>query len=208
MAASTVFPQALRDLIGHFKRLPGIGQRTAERLALALLDWSERDLQQLGDELAKLHERVMPCTICGNFADGDRCVICRAANREPSQICVVEHPGQVAVIETSGCYRGHYHVLGGRLQPLEGKGPEDLRVAALWERIRAGSVQELILALSSDVEGEATASYLAAEFGTAVQRISRIAAGVPVGADLSYADAMTVAVAMAERRPLPGDNNR
>jgi recombination protein RecR len=141
------------------------------------------------------------CTICGNLADTDTCRICRSPGRDRTQICVVEVATQIPVFE-SGSYRGLYHVLGGRLQPLEGIGPDELRVEELRERLAGGDAQELILATSPDVEGEATAHFLAAEFADAGVRITRLAAGVPVGADLSYADAATMARALAGRRTL------
>jgi recombination protein RecR len=189
-------------LIRHFRRLPGIGRRTAERLALALLDWRDEELRLFGDEIAALRERIVDCQTCGNLSDGPSCAICRAANRDTEKVCVVELAAQIPMIESSGSYRGLYHVLGGRIVPLEGKGPEDLRIDELHKRVEGGAVQELILATSPDVEGEATASFLAAEFEKYAIRITRIASGVPVGADLSYADAATLAMAIHARRPL------
>jgi recombination protein RecR len=202
MSDGDAYPEALRRLVAYFKRLPGIGGRTASRLALALLDWPDELLQAFGQELASLRENVKWCTTCGNLADTDTCRICRSADRDRTQICVVEVATQIPVFESSGSYRGLYHVLGGRLQPLEGVGPDDLRVQELRDRLTGGEVEELILATSPDVEGEATAHYLAAEFAVAGVRITRIAAGVPVGADLSYADAATMARALAGRRAL------
>jgi recombination protein RecR len=202
MADGDAYPEALRRLVAYLKRLPGIGGRTASRLALALLDWPEELLASFGKELASLRENVKWCHICGNLADGDTCRICLSANRDRTQICVVEVATQIPVFESSGGYRGLYHVLGGRLMPLEGMGPEDLRVEELRARLADGEVRELILATSPDVEGEATAHFLAAEFAGCDVSITRIAAGVPVGADLSYADAATMARALSGRRAL------
>ena len=202
MNANDAYPQALRRLVAYLKRLPGVGARTASRLALSLLDWPEELLQAFGGELAAIRQNVKWCHICGNLADDDVCRICRSADRDRSQICVVEVATQVPVIESAGCYRGLYHVLGGRLVPLDGIGPEDLRIEELRTRLAEGETQELILATSPDVEGEATAHFLAAEFAGAGVRITRIAAGVPVGADLSYADAATMARALGGRQSL------
>lgn len=183
------------------QRLPGIGARTAERLALSLLDWPVEHLERFGAELATLRSRVVMCSQCGNLAEGDLCAICRDRRRDTQVICVVEQANQIPVIERSGGFHGLYHVLGGRLMPLEGRGPEQLRLQELKGRLETGEVRELILATSSDVEGEATAAYINEEFAEAGVDISRIAAGVPVGADLSYADAATVAMALSSRRP-------
>jgi recombination protein RecR len=154
--------------------------------------------------LAALPERLHPCEVCGNLASGPRCSICLDPHRQTDLICVVEGAAQIPVIERSGCFRGLYHVLGGRIEPLAGKGPGDIRVAELRRRVEAGGVRELILATSSDVEGEATAAYLAGEFESPDLQVTRIAAGVPVGADLGYADAATIAVALRSRRRLEG----
>ncbi len=202
MPDNPLYPPALQELIGQLKRLPGIGTRTAERLALALLDWPDEVLKHFGRQLAELKQRIQLCRICGNLTEADECAICRNASRDHALICVVEQASQIAVLERSGCFAGVYHVLGGRIVPLEGKGPGDIRLRELKERVAAGHVQELILATSSDVEGEATAAYIAREFEGQGLTISRIAAGVPVGADLSFADAATLAMALNARRPM------
>jgi recombination protein RecR len=209
MGTNSAYPVALQALTSSLRRLPGIGARTAERLALALLSWPEEQLREFAAQLASLRERVRFCRVCGNLADADLCRICTDPSRQASVICVVEQPTQIATIERTGCYRGLYHVLGGRIVPLDGKGPEDLRLAELRQRLDAGGVQELIVATSLDVEGEATATYLAWEFSPCGVRITRIAAGVPVGADLSFADAATMAMALNGRRPLsPGRSEK
>lgn len=200
MSAGDAYPEALQRLVAYFKRLPGVGARTASRLALALLDWPDELLAGFGRELAALKANVRRCRVCGNLADGELCRICASPSRDRSLVCVVEVATQIPVFEASACYRGLYHVLGGRLLPLEGVGPENLRIAELRERLGTGEVGELILATSPDVEGEATAHFLAAEFADTGVRITRIAAGVPVGADLSYADAATLARALGGRR--------
>lgn len=199
-SSTTGYPKALEALIGALRRLPGIGARTAERLALALLEWPDERLLALGDTVLHLRERIHFCTVCGNLADSDTCRICSDHLRTRSLVCVVEQPAQIPVIERAGCFRGLYHVLGGRISPLEGRGPEDLRVQELRDRLRDGEIRELILATSPDVEGEATASYLAEELRRRNLRITRIAAGVPVGADLTFADSATIATALNARR--------
>jgi len=200
MTTRSNYPQALEELIEALRRLPGIGARTAERLALALIAWPAEELQALGTLLGTLRTRLHACEICGNLADEARCRICNDPQRQTDVICVVEEASQIPVIERARCYHGLYHVLGGRLEPLADTGPGDLRITELRRRIEAGGVRELILATSSDVEGEATAAYLAGEFRNPALSITRIAAGVPVGADLGFADSATIAVAMNARQ--------
>ena len=204
MAMNQMYPKALADVIDTLSHLPGIGRHTAQRLALALLEWSPEELRRFGEQLTVLPTEIVFCEVCGNFSDQETCRICQALDRDHGVICVVEHASQIAVIEACRGHRGMYHVLGGRLVPLEGKGPEDLRLDELSERLADGTVHEIILATSSDVEGEATAHYIAAEFARPGLTISRIAAGVPVGADLSYADSATMAMAIGGRRPFGG----
>ena len=199
-----IYPKALVEITDTLCRLPGIGRRTAQRLALSLLEWSPEELRRFGEQLSVLLTKVVFCEVCGNLSDHSTCWICEAPERDRTAVCVVEHASQIAVIEACRSYNGVYHVLGGRLVPLEGKGPEDLRLEELSARLAGGTVHELILATSPYVEGEATAHYIASEFARPGLTISRIAAGVPVGADLSYADSATMAMAMGGRRPLEG----
>ncbi|MFO7821414.1 MAG: recombination mediator RecR [Lentisphaeria bacterium] len=196
------YPQAIEVVIEQFSRLPGIGRRTAERLTLAVLKWPEDVAQEFAGQISRLKANIHACSNCGNFAEDDLCVICRDLNRNPKQICIVEDATQIPVIEKAGCFEGVYHVLGGRLVPLEGVGPEDLNIYSLHKRIREENVEELIIATSSNVEGEATAAYLVEEFNTPAIKITRIASGIPVGADLSYADSATVAIALNRRSKL------
>ena len=202
MTFDSAYPKPLEALINIFRRLPGIGQRNAERLALALLQWPEEELQRFGRGIATLKERICFCEICGNLADSKVCHICSSSSRNHSEICVVEQASQILTIEKSASYHGLYHVLGGRIVPLQGKGPDDLRINELRQRVQGDEVRELILATSPDVEGEATANFIAAEFEALPIRITRIAAGVPVGSDLSFADAATMAMALRGRRSL------
>ncbi len=195
------YPATLQRVIGLLQALPGVGARTAERMALSLLDWPSEDLHQLGETVAELKETVSYCAECGHFAENDLCGICADASRDSSKICVVEGPAQIPVIERSGVYAGLYHVLGGRLVPVENRGPESLRLQELTDRINRRQVREVIMAISPDVEGEATIAYVADELGKYDVKVTRLAAGIPVGAELSYADAATISMAIHSRQP-------
>ena len=195
------YPEPVLALVALLKRLPGIGARTAERLTLALLDWDEATLRDLGERLTTLKASIHPCRQCGNLAVDELCGLCQNPRRDRQVVCVVEQARQIPVIEKCGRFHGLYHVLGGRLAPLDGVEAEDLRIESLFRRLAEQPVREVILATSPDVEGEATASYLAAELRQrGPWRLSRIALGVPVGADLSFADAATMAMALDSRR--------
>ncbi len=203
MKPDSSYPLELQRLAHWFGKLPGIGHRSAERLALALMDWQEADVATFGAELAALRQRVGACPECGNYAPcGELCGICSNAGRDETLLCVVEKVPQIAVIEKSGCFHGKYHVLGGKIAPLSGIGPQDLRIAELHRRVQKGQVREILLALSADVEGEATAQYLAQDFAKENITVTRIAAGIPVGADLAYTDSATLAAAINSRRRL------
>ncbi|MBQ4479624.1 MAG: recombination protein RecR [Victivallales bacterium] len=195
------FPPALEHLIAHLGRLPGVGRRTAQRLAFSMLGWKDADLSSLADDLAHLHERVKNCPKCGNYTEGGECVICASPRRDHRQVCVVEQASQIAVFEQTG-YNGLYHVLGGRLSPLSGVGPEALRIRELRERLAGDEVTELILATSPDVEGEATANYLAELCRNENLAITRIASGIPAGADVGYADPATLSRALGGRQKM------
>ncbi|MBR0458639.1 MAG: recombination protein RecR [Victivallales bacterium] len=200
---SSKYPEALDAAIGFFAHLPGIGKRTAERLGLALMSWKPDDVAAFAETLAELRQKVVSCPVCGNFAPaGQPCSICSSPARRHDIICVVEHVTQILTIEKSASFDGLYHVLGGKLSPLNGIGPEDLNIAKLEQRLQEHSVSELVIATTPDVEGEATAHYLAGLFQPRGILVSRIAAGVPVGADLSYADAATLASAISHRRKM------
>lgn len=197
------YPEAIEELADALGRLPGIGKRTAERLALALLEWPAENVQQLGRQLQELPDRIRHCDACGNLAEEALCRICRDPRRDSHTLCVVETARAVPVIEKTGRFRGLYHVLGGKLAPLDGVSADDLNLKGLYQRIGDLGVQEVILATGPDVEGEATAAYIQDELrGKFAVRLTRIARGLPVGADLSYADAATMALALESRREL------
>lgn len=193
---------AIEDLIGEFGRLPGIGRKTAQRLAYHLLKTSRADARRLARAIERAADEVELCSACGNLSDLNPCEFCTNPRRDPSQICVVEEAPDIGAIEASGHYSGLYHVLGGRLSPLDGVGPEDLNVRSLLERLRNG-VEEVIIATNPSVEGEATATYLH-RLVTSVGgiRITRLARGLPVGGDLEYADGVTIAEAFSGRREM------
>ncbi|MCI0329767.1 MAG: recombination mediator RecR [candidate division Zixibacteria bacterium] len=186
-------------LIEEFSRLPGIGKKTAARLAFHLLKADAERVQFLAEALLDLKGKIRACSVCFNFSHTDPCPICSDAKRDTSIICVVEEPADLAVIERSGEYRGRYHVLGGVLAPLDGVGPGELRVKELLARAKEG-IKEVILATNPSTEGEATATYLARELKALNVRVTRIARGVPVGGDLEFVDQGTLLRAFADRQ--------
>ena len=193
-------PGALQNLIDQFKRLPGVGAKSAQRLAFHVLKTPREDAERLCEAIREVKDRVTYCSNCNNFTDLDLCVYCADPARDHRVVCVVEEPQNVNVIEKTGGFRGVYHVLLGALSPLQGVGPDDLKIKGLLTRIDAESIEEIILATSPTVEGEATAIYLARLLKPLGVRVTRIAMGVPVGSDLEYADEITMHKAMEGRR--------
>ncbi len=193
---------AIDDLATELARLPGIGRKTALRLTYHLLKQSSDQTRRLADALVVLGERVHPCERCHNLTEQELCDICRDARRDPSLICAVEEASDIGAIERAGEFRGTYHVLGGRISPLDGVGPEDLRINDLVERVRANAVKEVIVATNPSLEGEATALYVQRQLAPLGVTISRIARGLPVGGDLEYADGVTIAQALSARREM------
>lgn len=193
---------AIEGLITEFGRLPGVGRKTAQRLSYHLLKTSDEEARRLAEAILRVVEEVEACSRCGNLSDADPCEFCRDERRDRSTVCVVEEASDITAIEKSGHFDGLYHVLGGRLSPLDGVGPEDLRVQELMARLRGG-VDEVIIATNPSVEGEATATYLhrlLAEMDGV--RVTRLARGLPVGGDLEYADGVTIAEAFTGRREM------
>lgn len=193
---------AIDDLVGQFARLPGIGRKTALRLAFHLLKQPEDEARRLAASILEVRERVRPCERCGNLSEEQPCGICRSNRRDIATVCVVEESSDIMAIERTGEYRGLYHVLGGRLSPLDGIGPSELSVQPLLARAGGGEVREVVLATNPSVEGEATALYLGRLLAPLGVRVTRIARGLPVGGDLEYADGVTIAEALAGRREL------
>jgi len=194
----------LELLIEELEKLPSIGLKSAQRLALHLLRAPREDVLRLADSIRALRERVGFCKICGNFTEQDPCLLCSDPQRDAGQICVVEQPGDVLALERAGAFRGRYHVLGGALSPLDGTHPEHLRIRELLERLRpnegAPAVREVILATNPNVTGEATSLYLHRLLVPLGVRVTRIARGVPMGSDLEYSDQVTLARALEGRR--------
>lgn len=195
-------PEPLEQLVRALGRLPGIGRRSAQRIAFHLTRQSPDDIARLAGAIAQLPERLGTCEVCGNLSDDEQCAICRDPRRDASLLCVVEHPENLAAIERSGSYRGRYHVLGGCISPLRSVGPDDLRIAELERRIAGGDVSEVILATSPTVEGEATAIFLARQVIPEDVRVTRPSTGLPVGGDFEYIDKSTLSRAMESRQDL------
>jgi len=197
-----ILPQAVQDLAALFKQLPGIGPRSAERIALHLVQEPPEKVRQLADTLAGAREKISACSLCGALTEQDPCSICTDSKRDPHILCVVETALDVLRIERSGGYGGRYHVLGGKLSPINGVEPEDLRVKELESRIAGEGITEIIVALGTDVEGEATAYYLAQQFQGKVARVSRLAYGIPAGTGIEFADQLTLSRAIAGRQKI------
>jgi len=193
-------PESLARLIEHLQRLPGIGAKSAQRLAFHVLKTPREDVDRLAEAMRDVKERVTYCSICSNITDVDPCGYCASSDRDRRMICVVEDPQNVTVIEKTRGFKGLYHVLMGTLSPLHGVGPDDLKIRELLARVGQGGVEEIILATNPTVEGEATAIYLARLLKPLGVRVTRIAMGVPVGSDLEYADELTMSRAMDGRR--------
>lgn len=194
---------AIEDVTAELARLPGIGRKTATRLTYFLLKQPRATLARLSDAILALSTRVSACSACGNWSDSDPCPICGDPRRDASTVCVVEEASDIGAIERSGEYRGVYHVLGGHISPLDGVGPDDLRIDGLRKRVaNGGAIREVILATNASMEGEVTATHLRGVLQPLDVKVSRIALGLPVGGDLEYADGLTIARALAARRDM------
>lgn len=193
---------AIEDLTTELSRLPGIGRKTAQRLTYHLLRQPGEQSRRLAEALVTLAERVHPCERCFNLTEEALCGICGDVRRDATVICVVEESSDIGAIERAGEFRGHYHVLGGRLSPLDGIGPDDLTVERLEERVSGGTISEVIIATNPSIEGEATALYVQRRLSQHQVTVSRIARGLPVGGDLEYADGVTIAQALLARRTM------
>jgi recombination protein RecR len=193
-------PESLLRLVEQLQKLPGIGAKGAQRLAFHILRHPRQDADELCAAIRDVKERVTYCSTCNNITDADPCVFCTSATRDHRLVCVVEEPQNVAVVEKTREFKGVYHVLMGALSPLQGVGPDDLKIAGLLARVGGGAIEEVILATNPTVEGEATALYLARLLKPLGVRVTRIAMGIPVGSDLEYADEVTMTRAMENRR--------
>ena len=199
-----VLPRALSDLIAELQRLPGLGPKSAQRLAFHFLQAPPGSPERLASALSRLRDGVRFCDTCSFIAEAALCPICADPRRDPTVLCVVEQPTDVVAIERTGEYRGRYHVLLGAISPMDGVGPGEIRTQQLLDRLEAGAVEEVVLATNGDVEGEATAAYLAQAIAAHAPRVrvSRLARGLPMGGELEYADELTLARALTGRRPV------
>jgi len=195
-------PGSFERLVAEFSKLPGIGRKTAQRMAFHLMKAEKEEALSLARAITELKESVRYCSICHNITESDPCRICADPGRDRSTICVVEEPSDVYAVERTGQYKGVYHVLGGALSPLDGVGPDDLRIKELMSRLGEGEVREVIIATNPNTEGEATATYLAKLIKPLGIKVTRIARGIPVGGDLEFADEVTLARALEGRKEL------
>jgi len=197
-----VYEGAIQDLIDELGRLPGVGPKSAQRIAFHVLSADPADVNRLSTALRKVKETVRFCTVCFNVAESEQCRVCRDTRRTNEVLCVVEEPKDIVAVERTGEFRGRYHVLGGAINPLEGIGPDHLRIRELLLRLGTGEVKELILATDPNTEGEATATYLALMIKPMGIAVTRLASGLPVGGDLEYADEITLGRAFEGRRAI------
>ncbi|GAB6097314.1 recombination mediator RecR [Desulfatiferula olefinivorans] len=194
------YPRSVLNLIDSFAGLPGIGKKTAERLALHVLRAPRKEAEQLARHILDLKDNLRLCSCCFALSEDDLCPVCSHPSRNRQIICVVEKPSDMAAIEQSGAYKGLYHILQGVLSPMDNMGPRDIRISELMGRIRSGTVTEVILATGTSVEGESTAHYIARQLKSFPVKVTRIASGVPIGGDLKYVDPVTLKRAMEARR--------
>lgn len=197
-----IIPASIERLITELEKLPGIGPKSASRLAFYLIKAPDRDTAALGESLLALKDGIHHCRICFNFSESETCGICESTDRDTSKICVVEDPLDIVALERTGTFTGRYHVLHGAIAPIEGIGPEQLKIRELVERLRDGEVTEVIVATNPNLEGEATALYLQKLIKPLVTTVTRLASGLPMGGDLEYADELTLSRALDGRREL------
>jgi recombination protein RecR len=198
----TVLPEPIASLIGALSKLPGIGPRSAERIALHLVQAESGAVKQLAEVILSARDRVRSCEVCGALTEKSPCALCQDPRRDGSLVCIVERPVDIISLEKSGTFRGQYHVLGGKLSPINGVEPEDLRIGELERRLADGRIKEIVMALGTDVEGDATGYYLAKRLAREGLRITRIAHGLPAGTGLEFADELTLSRALEGRREL------
>lgn len=197
-----IYTESLDRIINLLKKMPGIGSKSAQRLALYILQIPKSEANQLAQAILDLKDKIKHCSQCSNITETDPCSICSDPKRDPSLVCVVEEPNDLISIEKSGGFAGSYHVLMGSINPLENIGPEDLRIAELLKRVEGGGIREIIIATSTNLEGEATATYLVDQLKPKGVKISRIARGIPMGGDLEYSDGITICKALEGRREI------
>lgn len=196
------YPESIRKLIKNLSKLPGIGEKTADRLAMHILRAPRREADHLVHSIMEVKEKIRLCAMCFSLSDAEICNICRDRNRNFSILCVVEQPADMVAIEKSGGFTGLYHILEGVLSPMDGIGPDNIRIKELISRIAQGKIQEVVLATSTNIEGESTAAFIAERLGIYPVKVTRIASGVPMGGDLKYVDQVTLKTAMNSRHPI------
>ncbi len=196
------YPKLLENLIEQFIKFPGVGRRSAERMAFWILNNPMQEAKEMAESIVQLKERLRFCEICNNFADQEICHICRNPARDAKMICVVEDPKDLIAIERTGTFNGHYYVLLGAISPTEGRGPEDLKIAALVNRVKAENIKEVVIATDPDTEGEMTALYITKELKPTGVKITRIGLGIPVGSAVEYADLSTLTMSITSRREI------
>lgn len=197
-----MYPKCLRDLIECFKELPGIGDKTAERMTFSLIDFDKEKLTEFSDAIISARDNLGRCLVCNNLADGDLCTICKNDSRNHKVIFVVENAKDVMLFEKIGAYNGVYHVLDGLISPLDGVGPNDIKIGQLLDRIEKNDVSEVILALRPNIEGETTMQYIKKILSNRSIKVSKLASGIPIGTDMEYIDSMTLELAIDERKEL------
>ena len=200
------YPSSLKSLIDCFKKLPGVGEKTAERFSLSVLDFDEKLIESFSDSIKDVKYKIKRCSICNNLTESDVCDICRDDTRDSSVICVVSEAKNSILFEKMGSYRGKYHILNGLISPLDGIGPEDINIDKLIERIDNEGVSEVILALKPSIEGETTSLYISKVLSGKGVRVTKIAQGIPMGADMEYIDMLTLEMALSDRKEI-SDNN-
>ncbi len=199
------YPSSILNLIKNISRLPGIGEKTAERLAMHILHSPRKEAEQLSRSILETKDKIRLCSMCFGLSDGEVCNVCKDRTRDDAILCVVEQPADMVSIEKSGSFQGLYHILSGVLSPMNGVGPDDIRIKELISRIKEGNVKEVVLATSTSVEGEATAAYIADRLENYPVKVTRIASGIPMGGDLKYVDQVTLKRAMETRRRMKDD---
>ena len=202
------YPSSILNLIKSISRLPGIGEKTAERLAMHILHSPRKEAEQLSRSILETKDKIRLCSMCFGLSDGEVCNVCKDRTRDDAILCVVEQPADMVSIEKSGSFQGLYHILSGVLSPMNGVGPDDIRIKELISRIKEGNVKEVVLATSTSVEGEATAAYIADQIENYPVKVTRIASGIPMGGDLKYVDQVTLKRAMETRRRMTDDGRR
>ncbi len=196
------YPSSLNDLINSLKKLPSIGEKSAERLAFAIMNMDEEEANLFSDSIKNVKNKIKKCKICGNITEDEVCEICNNESRDNSLLCVVEDSKNIITLEKIGTYTGKYHVLDGLISPIEGKGPDDINIKSLIEKVRDNKIKEVIIAISPTLEGETTALYISKLLEGSNVIVSKIAYGIPVGADMEYLDPMTLSMALSNRNKI------